>query len=278
MARQLAFPVLVSLVEDRHDRSLLLLPLYSTAFKKISSSVLCCGRRWRICSPASAASDHKQPFRLARRQMHQQGVVLLLARCSPTAVRRLGEGCGIGLDADFEALVVPLFQLADLPLGQQPPLPQHDDIIADELHVGQKMAGEEHAHILAVGQVAGQFENLLSARRVHAVGRLVENQQAGIVDQGRRQLQPLLHAGRIRIDRAVAGLAQADVVEDLMGPLQGIAARHAAEFAGIGHKIDPGNAGKKAFVLGHETHGLADIEPSACGGPCPGPCPSRHRS
>ena len=179
----------------------------------------------------------------------------------PDSVSRRAKAAGIGLDADLEALVVPLFQVADLPLGQQPPLPQHDDVIANELHVGQEMAGEEHAHVLAVGQVAGQLEDLLPARRVHAVGRLVEDQQAGIVDQGRGQLQPLLHAGRVGFDRAVAGLAQADVVEDFMGPLQGIAARHAAQFARIGHEIDPGDAGKEAFVLGHETDGLADIEP-----------------
>ena len=46
-----------------------------------------------------------------------------------------------------------------------------------------------------------------------------------------------------------------------MGPLQGIAPRHAAQFARIGHEIDAGNAGKEALILGHEAHGLADVEP-----------------
>ena len=46
-----------------------------------------------------------------------------------------------------------------------------------------------------------------------------------------------------------------------MGPLQGIARRHAAQFARVCREIDPGDAGKETFVFGHEPHGLADIEP-----------------
>ena len=47
----------------------------------------------------------------------------------------------------------------------------------------------------------------------------------GIVDDCRRQLKPLLHAGRIRFHLAISGLAQADIIEHFVGPLQRICRR-----------------------------------------------------
>ena len=79
--------------------------------------------------------------------------------------------------------------------------------------------------------------------------------------KGRRQLQTLLHAGRVRLDGPVAGLAQTDVVEHLVGALQGVGARHPAQLAGVGDELHPGNAGKEALVLGHKADRLADVEP-----------------
>ncbi len=55
---------------------------------------------------------------------------------------------------------------------------------------------------------------------IHAVGRLVEKQQIGIVDQRLRQLDALLHAGRVGLDVAVARFAQPDVEEHLVRPLR----------------------------------------------------------
>ena len=56
-----------------------------------------------------------------------------------------------------------------------------------------------------------QLEHLVAAGRVEPVRRLVEEQQARIVDEGLGELDPLLHAGRVAADRPVALLVQPDV-------------------------------------------------------------------
>ena len=84
---------------------------------------------------------------------------------------------------------------------------------------------------------------------IHAVGRLVEDQQLRIVNDGRRQLEPLLHAGRIGFDLAIAGLAEPDVVEHFVGPLQRILRRHADQLAGIGDELDADDVRKQALVF-----------------------------
>ena len=80
------------------------------------------------------------------------------------------------------------------------------------------------------------------------------------MDDGRRQLEPLLHAGRIRFDLAIAGLAQPDVVEHFVGPLQGIFRRHAHQLAGIGDELDADDVRKQALVFRRKADCPADVE------------------
>ncbi len=54
-----------------------------------------------------------------------------------------------------------------------------------------------------------------------------------VVDEGLGQLQPLFHARRIGVEEPVAGFAEADVEEDLVGPLHGLLAGHAGELAEV---------------------------------------------
>ena len=117
-----------------------------------------------------------------------------------------------------------LLHLLDVALRQQFAAAEHEHVVAHRLDVRQQVAGEEQAHPLAVRQVAGQLDHLLAAGRVHAVRRLVEDQQLRVVDDRRGELQPLLHAGGVRLDRAVARLVEADVVEHLVGALHGVGA------------------------------------------------------
>ena len=70
--------------------------------------------------------------------------------------------------------------------------------------------------------------------------------------------------GGVGLDLAVAGLAQADVVEDFVGALHAVDPGHAGELAGVGDELDAVDAGEQAFILGDEADGLADVE--AAGG------------
>ena len=64
-------------------------------------------------------------------------------------------------------------------------------------------------------------EHRVAAGRVEAVGRLVEQQQVGVVDERLGQLHPLLHAGGVAADLAVALLVEPDVAQRLGGALPG---------------------------------------------------------
>ena len=64
-----------------------------------------------------------------------------------------------------------------------------------------------------------ELEHLVAAGRVEAVRRLVEQEQAWVVDERLGELDPLLHAGRVAADGPIALLVQPDVPEDLGRPL-----------------------------------------------------------
>src|SRR5207247_7589562 len=112
-----------------------------------------------------------------------------------------------------------------------------------------------------MGQVAGEVDYLFAAGRVHAVGRLVKDEQLRIVNNRRGELEALLHAGRIGLNGTIAGLVQTDVVEHLVRPLHGVRPSHAAQFTGVGDELDTGNGREEALVLRHEPDRLPDVQP-----------------
>ena len=139
-------------------------------------------------------------------------------------------------------------------------LVHHHDVVAGELDVGQQVRRQDQVHALVVGEVADQLEHLVAALRVHAVGRLVEEEQVGIVDQRLGQLDPLLHAGGIGLDVAVARLAQAHVVEHLVRALHRVGARQPGQLPAVGDEGHRGHAGDVRVGLRHVADAAADLE------------------
>ena len=70
------------------------------------------------------------------------------------------------------------------------------------------------------GDLAHQAEHPLARRGVEAVGRLVEEQQLRAVGDRLGELGELLHAERVGLELAVARLAEADVEQRLVRPLE----------------------------------------------------------
>ena len=103
---------------------------------------------------------------------------------------------------------------------------------------GQQVRRQDQVHALVVRDVADELEHLVAPFRIHAVGRLVEEQQIGIVHKRLRQLDALLHAGRVRLDVTVARLAETDVVQDFVRALHRVGTRQAGELSAIGHERD----------------------------------------
>src|SRR6266850_4435945 len=63
---------------------------------------------------------------------------------------------------------------------------------ADLLHLGQYVAGYEDRFALS-SQVAQEVAHLYDAGGVEAVRRLIEDQNIGVVEQGKSQAESLLH-------------------------------------------------------------------------------------
>jgi len=112
-------------------------------------------------------------------------------------------------------------QLGDAALLHQPAGVQHRDPVAHLLDLGQQVAGEEHRGA-AVRQRAEHRAELADAGGVHAVGRLVQQQQRGVAQQRGREPEALAHALRVRLDLAAGDRGQRDLVQ---GDLDGVPAR-----------------------------------------------------
>ena len=82
------------------------------------------------------------------------------------------------------------------------------DPVADVLHVGQQVAGQDD-RLALLAQLADQVLDLGRADRVEARGRLVEQDQLGVVDQGLSQPDAALHALGVFAKLAVLGAGQA---------------------------------------------------------------------
>jgi hypothetical protein len=115
-----------------------------------------------------------------------------------------------------------------------------------------------------VPEIADELEHLLAALRVHAVGRLVEEQQVGIVDERLCQLDALLHARRVRLDVAVARLAETDVVQHFVGALHGVGRRQPCELPAVRDKRHGVHAGDVRVAFGHVPDARADRQRRLC--------------
>ena len=120
-----------------------------------------------------------------------------------------------------------------------------------------------------------QVEHLFAALRVHAVGRLVQKNQTGIVDDRLGQFDPLLHAGREALDQAVAFFVEPDLIEHVGGALAGGASGQPAHLRHVADEIGRGRARRQAVRFRHVADVLADLDAVGCG--CRSRAPGRAR-
>ena len=102
-------------------------------------------------------------------------------------------------------------------------------------------------------------EHLVAAGRVEAVGRLVEEDQLRVVDEGLGELDPLPHAGGVAADRPVALLVQPDVAQRVGGALARGGGRQPGHAGHVDDELGGGDVGRQAVVLGHVADQLADL-------------------
>ena len=102
------------------------------------------------------------------------------------------------------------------------------------------------------GEVAQRLAHGDDARRVEAVGGLIEQQQVRIGKHRRGDAQPLLHAQRVRLDGILGPAAHADVLEHLVERARQLAARPRRAPAG---SRGPTGTGRRTASRSANRHG-----------------------
>ena len=144
------------------------------------------------------------------------------------------------------AATLPLFRITTC---------EHVDSISSK-----DMRRDEDVDVFFRGDVLDEVQDLDPALRVEVARRLVEEKELRVVDERLGQLQPLFHPGRIGLEQAVAGFAEADIEKDVMGPFHRFLARHPRKLAEIGGERHGVHAGDEAIVLGHVADEPPDRE------------------
>ena len=85
--------------------------------------------------------------------------------------------------------------------------------------------------------------------RVEAGRRLVEEQHLGRVDQCAREVEPPLHAARVRLRPPIGGVGEPDELEQLLGPRVGVRGRDPVQAALQLEQLAPGLHGVEPDLL-----------------------------
>ena len=143
-----------------------------------------------------------------------------LPTVAPAPAERRGERRQIGGDELDAAAAAPGDEVGHAGLGDQPPTADHHQPVGGERHLADQVAGHEHRPTLR-RQVPQEVADPTDALGVEAVDRLVEEQHAGVAEQGGGDAEPLAHAERELPGPAAGDGGQPDLVEDLVDPAEG---------------------------------------------------------
>ena len=134
-------------------------------------------------------------------------------------------------------------------------------MVADALDLAEQVRRDDDRDSELCSRSPDQQQHLVPAGRIEAVGRLIEQEQPGIVDERLSELDALLHAGRVATDRPIALLVQPDVPEDLGGPLPRRRPRQPGHRREMRHEIRCGHVRRQAVVLRHVADELTNPDP-----------------
>ena len=148
-----------------------------------------------------------------------------------------GDGDGIDVRAGLEVLVKVRRDAVDLDLddreiaderfeagggieSDQATLVNDADAVAERIGLEHVMGGEQDG--LALGlEVADDLAELASADGIETDGRLVQEKDFGVVQEGAGDVEALLHAARIALDALAAAVFQPDQLEQVGDALFG---------------------------------------------------------
>ncbi len=117
---------------------------------------------------------------------------------------------------DDEVLPDGALQLLGRALGHQTPSGDDPDPVGQCVGLLEVLGREEDGHPQLGVEPTDLGPDAGPAERVEPCGRLVEEEDLGVVDEGRRQVEPALHAPRVGADAAIDRIADVDQVEHLV--------------------------------------------------------------
>ena len=129
------------------------------------------------------------------------------------AVARLDQ-----LDLDGVAAQLAL-ELLRRPLGDNTPAVDDREPRSEAVGLLEVVRRQQDRHLLLAREPLDLVPELGAGLRVQPGGRLVEEEHLRPVDEPERDVEPALHAARVRLGEPVAGPGQADLVQDLLDAL-----------------------------------------------------------
>ena len=174
--------------------------------------------RARAGRAARPTRRSRRAARRSRRRRRCSSVSRLPSRraSNPRAASARGELRRALDDLDEHRLGL-LGQAGDRAGAQHLPGAEHDDRVAGALDVAHQVRRDHDADPELAADAADELEHVAPPERVEAGGRLVEEREHRVVHERLRELDALLHPGRVRPHRPVALLEQADVAEQVRG-------------------------------------------------------------
>ena len=95
--------------------------------------------------------------------------------------------------------------------------PQHRHFVAEPTDVGHAVRNKDRRFAEGLAAKYHVVEQL-PGRKIHALGRLVQHQQLGVVDQGLSQGQSLQHSLAVARNGLAGTIAQTDLVQQPRNP------------------------------------------------------------
>ena len=161
----------------------------------------------------------------------QQAVARRAAACrsAPGSPRRSAVSPSVSAsDSSRWGLPTSALSAAGVPSATSLPPGDDPDPVGELVGLLQVLGGEEDGGALVV-QLRDLLPDRLAADRVEAGGRLVEEEDRGLVNQRRGEVEAAAHAARVGADAPVGGLRQPDAVEQRVAELAAPARGHGVQ-------------------------------------------------
>ena len=165
------------------------------------------------------------------------------------------------VDDDDEPLGVAAAELAEDPRAHHGAVAEDHHRVADLLGLLQVVRRDHDVHAELGADPPDQRQHVVALERVEAVGRLVEQDEGGIVNDCSGELHALALAGRHRPDRPEPLLPEPDLPECIVRALDRSPPREAVQLPEMAHEIRRVDVGRQVVMLGRESDPRPNVDP-----------------